>query len=150
MSQPAENPADAYWVWGTRAQRPRLLHAMIRVRDLDVSMHFYVDGLGMKVLDRYDIEAGRFSIVFLSFTGYDDGPALELTHNWDQSLDYTHGSGYGHVAIGVPDIEEIYARLARFGGRQTKPPRSQLPGAPPLAFVEDPDGYAIELIQTRR
>jgi lactoylglutathione lyase len=146
----AGDPTDAYWVWGTKADKPRLLHAMIRVRDLNVSLRFYVQGLGMSVLDRYDIEAGRFSIVFLSFAGYDEGPALELTHNWDRPEGYTHGSGYGHIAFGVPDIEGVYARLTAFGGRQLKPPKPQLPGGPLLAFVEDPDGYTIELIQTRR
>lgn len=149
MSDALPDPIEAYWKWGRAADRPRMLHTMLRVRDLPASLRFYVDGLGMKVLDRYDIEAGRFSILFVSFTGYDEGPAIELTHNWDQAEDYSRGSGYGHIAVGVPDIEAVYARLAEFGGRCVKPPRPQLPGAPPLAFVEDPDGYAIELIQTR-
>ena len=141
---------DRFWPWGTAATAPRLLHTMIRVRDIDASLRFYIDGLGMKVLDRYDIEAGRFSILFISFTSYDDGPAIELTHNWDQAEDYSHGSGYGHIAVGVPDIDAVYGRLGEFGGALQKPPKPQLPGAPRLAFVKDPDGYAIELIETRR
>lgn len=142
---------DPLWVWGEASERPRILHSMIRVRDVDASLLFYRDGLGMTVLDRYDFEKGRFSILFLSYAGYRDGPAaLELTYNWDRGEDYSHGSGYGHIAIGVPDVPAMYERLTRFGGKQTTAPKSLLPGAPQLAFVQDPDGYAIELIQIRR
>lgn len=150
MSDPSADPTDRYWNWGRNADKPRLLHAMIRVRDVDAALRFYVDGLGMKVLDRFDIEAGRFSILFLSYTDYESGPAIELTYNWDQKENYSHGSGYGHIAIGVPDIEEMFARLPAYGGVQVTAPKRQLPGAPLLAFVKDPDGYAIELIQIRR
>lgn len=147
----AETAADRLWVWGEDAQSPRVLHTMFRVRDLDAALHFYCDGLGMQLLDRYDFEAGRFSIVFLSFAGYRDGEAaLELTYNWDRSDDYSHGTGYGHVAIGVPDVPAMWERLAAFGGRQGAAPKAMMPGAPLLAFVHDPDGYAIELIQTNR
>ena len=105
----------------------------------------------MNLLDRYDFETGRFSILFLSYAGYRDGPAaIELTYNWDQDSDYTHGNGYGHIAIGVPDARQMWARLADYGGRQGTAPKSMMPGAPELAFVYDPDGYAIELIQTKR
>lgn len=146
-----QRPIDPLWVWGEDSTSPRLLHAMLRVRDLEASMRFYCDGLGMNLLDRYDFEAGRFSILFLSYAGYRDGQAaLELTYNWDQQDDYSHGDGYGHVAIGVPDVPAMWARLAEFGGRQSTPPKSMMPGAPLLAFVTDPDGYAIELIQTCR
>ncbi|WP_426387811.1 VOC family protein [Sphingobium sp. R-21] len=142
---------DPLWVWGEDAAGPRLLHSMLRVRDVDATLRFYCDGLGMTLLDRYDFEADRFSILFLSYAGYRDGPAaIELTYNWDQSDDYTHGSGYGHIAIGVPDVSEIWSRLVDYGGRQGTAPKSMMPGAPELAFVYDPDGYAIELIQTRR
>lgn len=142
---------DPLWAWGEEAQRPRLLHTMIRVRDAEASLRFYCDGLGMTVLDRHDFEQGRFSIIFLSYAGYRDGPAaLELTYNWDHSADYSHGSGYGHVAIGVPDVAAMYERLPNYGGRQVTAPKVMMPGAPQLAFVKDPDGYAIELIQIRR
>jgi len=105
----------------------------------------------MQLLDRYDFEQGRFSILFLSYAGYRDGPAaIELTYNWDRDEDYTHGSGYGHVAIGVPDVAAMYERLAQYGGAQVTAPKAMVAGAPQLAFVKDPDGYAIELIQTRR
>tara|TARA_R110002049_G_scaffold36727_10_gene116713 strand:+ start:4551 stop:4946 length:396 start_codon:yes stop_codon:yes gene_type:complete len=124
---------------------------MFRVRDIDASLRFYCDGLGMQLLDRYDFEQGRFSILFLSYAGYRAGPAaLELTYNWDQEADYSHGSGYGHIAIGVPDVPAMWSRLTQFGGRQGSAPKSMLEGAPQLAFVQDPDGYAIELIQVNR
>jgi len=142
---------DPLWAWGEAAERPRVLHTMLRVRDVDASLRFYCDGLGMTLLDRYDFEAGRFSILFLSYAGYRDGPAaLELTYNWDQDDHYTHGSGYGHVAIGVPDVAAMWERLADYGGEQGTAPKAMMPGAPQLAFVKDPDGYAIELIQIRR
>lgn len=146
-----KNEVDPLWVWGTVEERPRLLHSMIRVRNVDAALRFYCEGLGMTLLDRHDFEQARFSILFLSFAGYRDGPAaIELTYNWDQAEDYTHGSGYGHIAIGVPDVEATYARLADFGGQQASAPRAMMEGAPKLAFVKDPDGYAIELIQIRR
>jgi lactoylglutathione lyase len=142
---------DPLWVWGESADSPRVLHSMIRVRDVDAALHFYRDGLGMSLLDRYDFEQGRFSILFLSFGSYRDGQAaLELTYNWDQAEDYSHGSGYGHVAIGVPDVTAMYQRLLDYRGTQVSPPKKMMEGAPELAFVKDPDGYAIELIQLRR
>lgn len=148
---PADKQFDPLWAWGEDGHAPRVLHSMIRVRDVDAALRFYCDGLGMTVLDRYDIEAGRFSIIFLSYAGYRDGPAaIELTYNWDQNEDYTHGSGYGHIAIGVPNVAAMWSRLAEFGGRQGTAPKSLMPGAPELAFVYDPDGYAIELIQISR
>ena len=85
---------DPLWAWGEDADKPRLLHSMLRVRDVDATLHFYCDGLGMALLDRYDFEAGRFSILFLSYAGYRDGPAaIEITYNWDTDQDYTHGNG---------------------------------------------------------
>lgn len=144
------NNADKYWNWGATDEKPKVLHSMIRIRDIDAALRFYCDGLGMKLLDRHDFEQGRFSILFLSYGDYTDGTAaLELTCNWDVK-DYTHGSGYGHIAIGVPDIEATYERLAQFGGTQVMAPKCMIKGAPQLAFVKDPDGYSIELIQTRR
>jgi lactoylglutathione lyase len=147
----ADTAIDPLWVWGDAADQPRLLHSMIRVRDVDAALRFYRDGLGMTLLDRYDFEKGRFSILFLSFAGYRDGPAaIELTYNWDQAEDYSHGSGYGHVAIGVPDIAATFERLAEYGGSHVSPPKQMMEGAPKLALVKDPDGYTIELIQIRR
>lgn len=142
---------DEYWIWGKQAERPRILHSMIRVADLDRSLDFYCNRLGMVVLSRVDVEAARFSIVFVNFTDDFDSGAIELTYNWDHpanSEGYSHGSGYGHVAIGVPDVFETCERLRAAGVAITTEPKHLLPGAPALAFVKDPDGYAIELIQT--
>lgn len=148
---PGATDIDPFWVWGEDTDRPRVLHSMIRIRNVDASLRFYRDGLGMNVLDRYDFEEGRFSILFLSYAGYRDGPAaLELTCNWDQAEDYTHGTGYGHIAIGVPNVTAMWNRLVDFGGVKSTAPKSLREGAPQLAFVKDPDGYAIELIQIRR
>lgn len=141
---------EGLWVWGTQADRPRLLHTMIRVRDLEASLKFYCEGLGMQVLSEFNSEQGRFSLRFLSYTDFAGGPAIELTHNWDQGEPYTHGSGFGHVAIGVPDIEAACAKAQAAGGTVTVAPKHMVPGAPKLAFVKDPDGYPIEFIQIRR
>jgi lactoylglutathione lyase len=147
----ASKAIDPLWAWGEEGDQPRVLHSMLRVRDVNASLRFYCDGLGMKVLNRYDFEAGRFSILFLSYAGYRDGPAaLELTYNWDQNSDYTHGTGYGHLAIGVPDVPAMWQRLVEYGGHQTTVPKPMLEGAPLQAFINDPDGYSIELLQIHR
>jgi lactoylglutathione lyase len=147
---PSEEFNPAYWPWGTAAERPRFLHTMIRVRDVDAALRFYVDGLGMKLLDRYDFENGRFSLLYLAFDGYDGGGALELTYNWDVKEGYSHGSGYGHIALGVPDIQSAVSRLEALGAQISLRPKKMVAGAPHIAMVKDPDGYQIELIQTRR
>jgi lactoylglutathione lyase len=142
---------ELYWEWGSKADAPRILHSMIRVSDLEKSLEFYCTKLGMKVLNRVDIEAGRFSIVFISFGEDYYSGAIELTHNWDASeniIGYTHGSGYGHIAIGVPDLWEACERLRASGVTISVEPKRLLPAAPALAFIKDPDSYSIELIQT--
>jgi lactoylglutathione lyase len=110
--------SDEYWIWGTDATAPRILHSMIRVADLERSLAFYCGTLGMRVLSRVDVEAGRFSSVFISFAGDYAAPAIELTWNWDHPANqegYSHGSGYGHVAIGIPDLHGFCAQLAAQG-----------------------------------
>lgn len=146
----AADEAAKFWVWGDAAEAPRLLHSMFRVRDIDASLRFYRDGMGMALLDRFDFEAGRFSILFLSFGTYQDAPAIELTYNWDVELPYDQGSAYGHIALGVPDVAEILARLEVNGGVIARQPYRLVDNGPILAFVKDPDGYSIELIQTKR
>lgn len=147
----AEKEFDpAYWSWGKESTAPRFLHTMIRVKDADASIRFYTEGLGMKVLDRYDFESGRFSLIYLAFDGYEGGGALELTYNWDQPEPYSHGSGYGHIAIGVPDINVAVAELEAIGAAIPTRPKQMVAGSPYIAFAEDPDGYKIELIQTNR
>lgn len=142
-------PDPDLWAWGWAATAPRLLHTMLRVRDLERALTFYCEGLGMQVISAFDSEPGRFSLRFVAYADFATGPAIELTHNWDRIEPYTHGSGYGHIAIGVPDIHAMCARLVTAGGTVTTPPRCMVPGAPALALVQDPDGHAIELIQTR-
>jgi lactoylglutathione lyase len=138
------------WVWGAAARQPRLLHSMVRVQHVDTSIRFYTEGLGMKVLGRFDVEVRRSTGVFLGFGDYDTGGVLELVDKWDERGPYTHGTGYGHVAIGVPDIGATVARLAALGAAIIAPPKVLIRGGPAVAFVRDPDGYEIELIQTRR
>ena len=127
----------------------RLLHTMIRVRDLDRSLAFYTGHLGMRLLRKKDYPGGRFT---LAFVGYDDESAqaaVELTHNWDQDAPYEIGTGFGHLAVGVPDIEGLCAALAAAGVPVPRPPGPMKHGGSVIAFIEDPDGYKIELVQRR-
>jgi len=128
------------------ASRFRMLHTMIRVRDLDKSLDFYTRLLGMSLIRQKDYPSGRFT---LAFVGYGDEAAntvIELTHNWDQAEPYTIGSGFGHLAIGVPDIYGTCEVLAKEGVKIPRPPGPMKHGGSVIAFIEDPDGYKIELI----
>ncbi len=147
-SEKAFNPA--YWVWGRDETKPRLLHAMIRVKDIDRSLRFYVDGFGMKELNRFDLPARRVTAIFIGYGDYSDSALLELTSYWDENGPYTHGTGYGHVAIGVPDILATIARLEDMGTEVVERPRDIAGGGPLVGFVKDPDGYSVELIQIHR
>lgn len=138
------------WVWGADASKPRLLHSMVRVKDVDAAIRFYVNGFGMKVLGRFEVETRRSTGVFLGFGDYDAGGVLELASKWDHEGPYSHGSGYGHISIGVPDMTATVAKLESMGAEITVRPKPLIPGGPAVAFVKDPDGYEIELIQTRR
>ncbi len=124
------------------------LHTMVRVRDLDRSIAFYTSLLGMKELRRNEVRDGRYTLVFV---GYDDnahGQAeIELTHNWDQETDYEVGSGFGHFAVGVPDVAAACETVRSGGGKVTREAGPVKFGTTVIAFVEDPDGYKIELIQ---
>ena len=133
---------------GTRPETTgfRMLHTMIRVLDLDKSLRFYTGLLGMKLLRKQDYESGRFT---LAFVGYGDEAAnavIELTHNWDQKEPYAKGTGFGHIALGVPDIYKTCERLAAAGVPIPRPPGPMKHGGSTIAFIEDPDGYKIELI----
>jgi lactoylglutathione lyase len=124
----------------------RMLHTMIRVGDLDRSIDFYTRLLGMNLLRRQDYPDGRFT---LAFVGYGDEAAqtvIELTHNWD-TPSYELGTGFGHIALGVPDIYGTCEKLAAVGARITRPPGPMKHGRTVIAFLEDPDGYKIELIE---
>ena len=125
----------------------RLLHTMIRVRDLDKSIDFYTSHLGMKLLRRTDFPGGKFTLAFVGYGDEADDAVIELTHNWDQSEPYQLGDGFGHLAIGVPDIYATCERLGAAGVPIPRPAGPMKHGGTPIAFVEDPDGYRIELIE---
>jgi len=125
----------------------RLLHTMIRVFDLDKSLDFYTRLMGMTLLRRRAVEAGRYTLAFVGYGDEDDNAVIELTHNWDQKEPYTIGSGYGHMAIGVTDAYALCERLAKEGVKIPRPPGPLKFGTTVIAFIEDPDGYKIELIQ---
>ncbi len=127
----------------------RLLHTMLRVLDLDASLDFYTKHLGMRVLRRSDFEGGRFTLAFLGYGEESETTVLELTHNWDQKEPYALGNAYGHIAIGVPDIHGICERLEADGINIPRPPGPMKHGSTVIAFVEDPDGYKIELIERK-
>ncbi|CAA7617065.1 lactoylglutathione lyase [Magnetospirillum sp. SS-4] len=124
----------------------KFLHAMIRVGDLDRSIDFYTRLLGMKLLRRQDYPEGRFTLAFVGYGGEADNTVVELTHNWD-TPSYDLGGGFGHLALGVGDIHAACARLESEGARIVRAPGPMKHGSTVIAFVEDPDGYRIELIQ---
>lgn len=124
----------------------RILHTMIRVGDLERSLKFYTEVLGMRLLRRKDYPDGRFTLAFVGYGPESEQAALELTHNWDTPK-YELGTGYGHVAVEVDDAYRACADIAQRGGRVVRPAGPMKHGATVIAFVEDPDGYRIELIQ---
>jgi lactoylglutathione lyase len=124
----------------------RLLHTMLRVGDLERSLAFYTGVMGMRLLRRRDSPEGRYTLAFVGYGAESDCTALELTHNWDTDR-YELGSGYGHIAIGVDDIVATCDAIAAAGGRVVRPPGPVKHGTTVIAFVEDPDGYRIELIE---
>jgi lactoylglutathione lyase len=124
----------------------RLLHTMLRVGDLERSLTFYTEVLGMRLLRRKDYPDGRFTLAFVGYGEERDHTVLELTHNWDTAA-YDIGGGYGHIAIGVDDIASTCEAIAEKGGRVVRPPGPMKHGSTVIAFVEDPDGYRVELIQ---
>lgn len=127
----------------------RLLHTMIRIKDAERSIDFYTRLLGMKVLRSKDFEGGKFTNIFVGYGDEGSETVLELTHNWDQEEPYSHGSGFGHLAIGVPDIYATCEALAAEGVNIPRPPGPMKHGTTVIAFIEDPDGYKIELIEKK-
>ncbi len=126
-----------------------LLHTMIRVLDLDRSIDFYTRHLGMKVLRRTDYPDGKFTNVFIGYGDEASNTVLELTHNWDQELPYEHGSGFGHLAVAVPDIYAACERMEQEGVHIPRKPGPMKHGTTVIAFIEDPDGYKIELFERK-
>ncbi len=127
----------------------RLLHTMLRVFDLDKALDFYTRLLGMRLLRKNDYEGGRFTLAFVGYGDETDSAVIELTHNWDQKEPYSIGGGYGHIAIGVPDIHAACDTLRAGGAKITREPGPMKHGSTVIAFVEDPDGYKIELIERK-
>lgn len=126
----------------------RILHTMIRVTDLDRSLVFYIELLGMKLIRKKDFPGGRFTLAFVGYGSESDGAVIELTHNWD-SDSYDVGNGFGHLAVGVDDIYKVCDSIKAKGGFITREPGPMKHGKTVIAFVKDPDGYAIELIETQ-
>lgn len=118
----------------------KYLHTMVRVSDLDASLKFYCDALGLRELRRSEHEAGRFTLIFLAAPG-DDEAQVELTHNWDEQ-GYGGGRNFGHLAYAVPDIYAACQKLADHGVTINRPPRDGR-----MAFVRSPDGISVELLQ---
>ena len=123
----------------------RLLHTMLRVKDLDRSISFYTDILGMSLIRTKDFPDGRFTLAFLGYGSEADTTMLELTYNWDVKY-YDHGDGYGHIAIGVKDVYKACETIRVSGGVIIREPGPMKYGDTILAFVQDPDGYKIELL----
>jgi len=124
----------------------RVLHTMIRVGDLERSLDFYSNVLGMKILRRKDYPDGRFTLAFVGYGDESSSALIELTHNWDTKA-YEIGTGYGHVALGMENIYTACEAIREKGGKITREPGPMKHGTTDIAFVEDPDGYKIELIQ---
>ncbi len=127
----------------------RLLHTMLRVKNLDQSISFYCDRLGMSLLRKKDYPGGEFTLAFVGYGNEADTAVLELTYNWGKD-NYVLGDAYGHIAIGVDDIYATCDGIKAQGGNVTREPGPMKHGTTVIAFVEDPDGYKVELIQTKK
>ena len=127
----------------------KYLHTMIRVTDLKKSLHFYCEALGFELVSRQDYEKDRFTLAFLKAPGDHNqtlAPMIELTHNWDNHQ-YTRGDAYGHMAYQVTSIEQIHSRLKKQGYDLSWGPGLTPSGKTKMAFIDDPDGYEIELLE---
>jgi len=124
----------------------RMLHTMLRVGDLQRSIDFYTNVLGMRELRRKDYPDGKFTLAFVGYGDEKDHTVLELTHNWD-TKSYDLGNGFGHIAVAVPDASKACEMVKAKGGKVTREAGPMKHGTTVIAFVEDPDGYKIEFIQ---
>ena len=124
----------------------RILHTMIRVGDLDKSIAFYTEALGMRLLRRKDYPGGEFTLAFLGYGDEESSSVIELTYNWG-TTSYDLGNGFGHIAIGVDDIVATCERVREYGGKVVREPGPMKHGTTVIAFVDDPDGYKIEFIE---
>ena len=125
----------------------RILHTMIRVGNLDRSLAFYTEVLGMRLLRRQDYPEGRFTLAFVGFGEESDNAVIELTHNWD-TPSYELGNGFGHIALAVDNARAACEAIKEKGGKVTREAGPMQHGTTVIAFAEDPDGYKIELIET--
>lgn len=126
----------------------RILHTMIRVNDLDESLKFYCETLGMKLLRKKDYPSGRFTLAFVGYGEESENAVIELTYNWD-THQYDVGNAFGHIAVGVNGIYDVCETLRSKGARIVREPGPMKHGGSVIAFVEDPNGYKIELIELR-
>jgi len=126
----------------------RIIHTMLRVRDLTASTAFYTEVLGMTILRQQDYPDGKFTLAFLGYGPETETAVIELTYNWDTDH-YDIGTGFGHIAIEVSDIYAVCGTIATKGGKIVRQPGPMKHGSTVIAFVEDPDGYKIELIERR-
>ncbi|WP_374403688.1 lactoylglutathione lyase [Niveibacterium sp.] len=126
----------------------RILHTMLRVGDLDRSIKFYTEVLGMRLLRRNDYPDGKFTLAFIGYQEESEGAVIELTHNWGVGA-YDLGSGYGHIALEVEDAYAACAEIKARGGVVTREAGPMKHGTTVIAFVQDPDGYKVELIQRK-
>ncbi len=127
----------------------RILHTMLRTGDLDRSLKFYTEVLGMKVLRRTDFPDGKFTLAFVGYGSEADSAVIELTYNWGVEK-YDLGTGYGHIAVEVEDAYKACEETKKRGGKVTREAGPMKHGTTVIAFVEDPDGYKIEFIQRTR
>ena len=126
----------------------RVLHTMLRVGNLERSLAFYTEVLGMRQLRRQDYPDGRFTLAFVGYGEESEGAVIELTFNWD-TASYDLGNGFGHIALAVPDAYAACAEIKKRGGKVTREAGPMKHGTTVIAFVEDPDGYKIELIERK-
>lgn len=126
----------------------RILHTMLRVGNLEKSLEFYIQVLGMKLLRQKDYPEGKFTLAFVGYQDEASGTVLELTHNWDTDR-YDLGNGFGHIAIEVDDAYAACEKTKKRGGKVTREAGPMKHGTTVIAFVEDPDGYKIEFIQKK-
>ncbi|MGB5225877.1 MAG: lactoylglutathione lyase [Arenicellales bacterium] len=124
----------------------RMLHTMLRVGDLERSLSFYTEVLGMKLLRRKDYPGGKFTLAFVGYGDESDHTVIELTHNWDTDS-YDLGTGYGHIALAVDDAAAACNAIREKGGNVVREAGPMKHGGSVIAFIEDPDGYKIELIE---
>ncbi|MCI5065894.1 lactoylglutathione lyase [bacterium] len=123
----------------------RFLHTMLRVKDLDRSIAFYTDILGMKLIRKNEYPKGEFTLAFLGYGDGEENTLLELTYNWD-NRDYEIGTGFGHLAVAVDDLKAAVKEMKEKGAKVLREPAEMNGGTTVIAFLEDPDGYQVELI----